>query len=220
MKNQKIKVDIKSTFGNMLFSYESENNTIKKTVIKAVAENADLSGADLSNADLSDADLRDADLRGAYLRDADLRNADLSGADLRGADLSNAYLRGVDLKTNRNPLNILRYQTGTLRAFKYLNKDMRSPYQGFKYEIGKEYKTDDYNENESEDCGKGISVATLEWCLKDTNKNLDIIYVEVEFDAKDIVAIPYFTDGKFRVKKMKIVRKIPAEELKEMSDLE
>ena len=184
MKNQKIKVDIKSTFGNMLFSYESENNTIKKTVIKAVAE-----------------------------------NADLSGADLRGADLSNAYLRGVDLKTNRNSLNILRYQTGTLRAFKYLNKDMRSPYQGFKYEIGKEYKTDDYNENESEECGKGISVATLEWCLKDTNKNLDIIYVEVEFDAKDIVAIPYFTDGKFRVKKMKIVRKIPAEELKEMFDL-
>jgi hypothetical protein len=67
-----MKIEIKSIFGNLIFEYECEKNTIKKTV-----EKADLSGADLSGADLLGADLSGADLRGA----------DLSGADLRGAYL-------------------------------------------------------------------------------------------------------------------------------------
>ena len=103
----KVKIQIKSVFGNVLFEYEKENNTIKDTLVEAVKRGADLSGADLrgaylSGAYLSGAYLRGADLRGAYLRGAYLRGAylsgaDLSGADLRGAYLSGAYLRGADL---------------------------------------------------------------------------------------------------------------------------
>ena len=82
--------------------FEDNSNTIKDSVINAVAK-----GADLSYADLSYADLRGANLGGAYLRDADLRGAnlggaylggaDLRGADLRDADLGGAYLRGAYL---------------------------------------------------------------------------------------------------------------------------
>ena len=97
--------------------YEDDAETMRETVVKAIASGANLSDADLSGANLRDANLRDAnlrdadlsganlrgaDLRGANLRDADLSDADLSGANLRdanlsGADLRDANLRGADL---------------------------------------------------------------------------------------------------------------------------
>ena len=89
----KIKIDIKSVFGNVLFSFEKENNTIKDTL-----EEANLRGADLGDADLISANLGDANLRGANLRGANLRGAELEGANLRGANLGGANLRGANLR--------------------------------------------------------------------------------------------------------------------------
>ena len=79
----KVKIEIKNRFtGKILFEFETENNTILKTLKEALTKGVNLRGADLSDADLRGADLRGANLRGAYLRDAYLRDADLSGADL------------------------------------------------------------------------------------------------------------------------------------------
>ena len=72
----KTKIEIKSVFGNILFEFEKENNTIKETIEEAVKSGANLCGANL----------RGANLRGANLRDANLRGANLHGADLCGAD--------------------------------------------------------------------------------------------------------------------------------------
>ena len=99
----KIKIQIKSIFGSVLFEYSKENNTIKATLREATLRGADLYGADLRGADLREANLREAnlygaDLRGADLREADLREANLRGADLYGADLYGANLRGADLR--------------------------------------------------------------------------------------------------------------------------
>ena len=66
----KVKIQIKSVFGKVLFEYEKEDNTIKDTLVEAVKRGADLRGADLRGADLSGADLRGADLRGADLSGA------------------------------------------------------------------------------------------------------------------------------------------------------
>ena len=93
-----VKIEIKSIFGNVLFEFSKENNTIKDTVEEAVRRGADLRGADLRDANLRDAYLRGADLRDAYLSGAYLRGAYLSGADLSGADLRDAYLRGANLR--------------------------------------------------------------------------------------------------------------------------
>ena len=103
----KTKIEIKSVFGKVLFSFEKEDNTLKETLEEAVKNAADLCDADLRGADLCGANLCDADLRGAGLcgadlrdadlRDADLRDADLCDADLRGAGLCGANLRGADL---------------------------------------------------------------------------------------------------------------------------
>ena len=101
--SSKTKIEIKSIFGKVLFSYKCEDNSIKKTVLKAVEQNADLRNANLRNANLRNANLWNADLSGANLRnanlsDADLLNADLRNANLRNANLSDANLRNANLR--------------------------------------------------------------------------------------------------------------------------
>ena len=104
----KIKIDIKSMFGEVLFSFEKENNTIKDTLEEAYLEGADLGyadlgyanlgGANLGGANLGYADLGGADLEGANLRGANLGGANLRGANLEGANLRKAYLGGANLR--------------------------------------------------------------------------------------------------------------------------
>ena len=104
----KIKIDIKSVFGNVLFSFEKENNTIKDTLVEANLKDADLEyanlkganlrGASLEGANLGNANLKGASLKGANLRDANLRNASLEYANLKGANLRGANLRGASLE--------------------------------------------------------------------------------------------------------------------------
>ena len=43
--------------------------------------------------------------------------------------------------------------------------------------------------------------------------------LEVEFLAKDIVAIPFNTDGKFRIKKLKVVREWTKAKIKKYMDM-
>ena len=71
----KTKIEIKSIFGDLLFEFEKENNSVKETLLEAIK-----SGADLRRAYLSGANLSGANLSGAYL----------SGANLSGANLSDA----------------------------------------------------------------------------------------------------------------------------------
>jgi len=89
----KIKIEIKTHLGKVLFEYEKENNTIKDTLIEAVNKGADLTGANLRGANL-----RGANLRGAYLTGANLRGAYLTGAYLTGAYLRGAYLNDIKIK--------------------------------------------------------------------------------------------------------------------------
>ena len=99
-----MKIEIKYKYSNkLLFSYNCKNNTIIKTITKALKEGADLRGANLYGADLNGANLNGANLNGADLNGANLRGADLNGADLRYAnlryaDLNGANLNGADLR--------------------------------------------------------------------------------------------------------------------------
>jgi hypothetical protein len=140
--------------------------------------------------------------------------------NILGKILSEYKLRSADLNSAKNiskifqsPLSILKSQKGKLRAFKYLSKYGFSPYKNMNYIVGETYIEENCNTNEMQECGKGLSIATLDWCLRDSCCDLSKIYIEVEFDAKDIVAIPYVSDGKFRVRKLKVIRKLSKEEL-------
>jgi len=99
----KTNIEIKNAYGDVLFSFEKENNTLRSSVLEAIKSGANLHGADLryaylQGADLHGADLHGADLQGANLRGANLRYAYLQGANLSGADLQGANLRYADLQ--------------------------------------------------------------------------------------------------------------------------
>ena len=86
----------------VIFSYTCEDNTVSKTVEKAVRQGinlsyADLSFFDLSGVDLSDASLNCADFTCSCLENAILKNANLSYANLIGADLTNTNLTFANL---------------------------------------------------------------------------------------------------------------------------
>jgi hypothetical protein len=100
----KVKIEIKSIWGSVIFTREAVGNNLERTLRAAIKEGANLRSADLRYANLSSADLRyanlsSADLRYANLRSADLSSANLRYANLRSADLSSANLRSADLSS-------------------------------------------------------------------------------------------------------------------------
>ena len=92
MKHMKTKIEIKSIFGKLLFEFKCENNTVKKTVEKAIESSANLSYANLHSTDLSSANLSSANLSSADLSYANLSYANLSSADLSYADQNEGTL--------------------------------------------------------------------------------------------------------------------------------
>ena len=82
------KIQIKDIDGNVLFEYECEGNTLKRTVEVAVSSNANLENANLYN----------VNLRYAYLYNANLENANLENANLEYANLEYANLRYANLR--------------------------------------------------------------------------------------------------------------------------
>ena len=92
-----IKIQIKSVWGEVLFEYEKENNTIKDTLEEAVKQGANLCGANLCGANLDGANLYRANLYRANLNGANLNGASLYGASLDGANLYGANVYGANL---------------------------------------------------------------------------------------------------------------------------
>jgi uncharacterized protein YjbI with pentapeptide repeats len=197
----------------------------------AYLRGANLCGANLGGADLYGADLYGANLRGAYLRganlggadlySADLYGADLRGANLRGADLYGAYLGGANLgganlyganlggatglpAERVTPLLMLLDQPGPIRAYKLVTATGVGPWNGgITYAVGQSYEVEDADTNADEQCGAGINVATLDWCLREWRPGYRVLVVE--FEAADIAAIPTGTDGKFRLYRCRVV---------------
>ena len=187
--------EIKSYYlGNVLYSAETES--LKLCVELAVEQGANLYGANLSEADLYGADLYRANLCGADLYEAHLSRANLYRADMYRVKGVNKFLT--------TPLYFLQDQIGKIRAYKLTKADGTGPfYSTISYEIGKTYTEKEANCDEWVMCGAGISLATLDWCIKEWKKGYRIFIAE--FSAKDIAAIPVGSDGKFRVTKCKIV---------------
>ena len=94
----KIKIQIKSVAGTILFEYEKEDNTLLETLKEALKKGANLEGANLKGAYLYGAYLEGAYLEGANLKGANLYGANLEGAYLYGANLKGANLYGANLK--------------------------------------------------------------------------------------------------------------------------
>jgi uncharacterized protein YjbI with pentapeptide repeats len=95
---KKVKIEIKNRWtGKVLFEYESEDNTIKKTLLQAIAEGSNLRGSNLSDSNLSDSDLSGSDLSGSDLSGSNLSGSNLRGSNLRGSNLSGSNLSDSNL---------------------------------------------------------------------------------------------------------------------------
>jgi hypothetical protein len=95
-------------------------------------------------------------------------------------------------------------QPGPIRAYKLVTAEGVGPYNGgVTYEMGRVYEVDDANTDVNTQCGAGINLATLDWCIREWRGGYRVLVAE--FAAADIAAIPTATDGKFRVHRCKIV---------------
>jgi hypothetical protein len=180
---------------------------------------ADLRSANLSSANLRSANLSYANLRYANLRSADLSSANLSYADLSYADLSSADLSSANLSYAKNinkylttPLMSLYDQVGKIRLYKLVTKDYSSPtspglgYSSLTYNIKDILEVLNADSNDFEQCSRGISVATLDWCIKNWQPTYRILIVE--FTASDIACVPIATDGKIRLYRCKVIKEV------------
>ena len=187
-------IEIKSwRDGSVLYTAKGAAD-VREAVERAAREGANLGSADLGSADLGSANLRYANLGSADLRSADLRSA-----------------KGVSPERS-NELLLLREQVGKIRAYKLVTADLKSPIQTdspITYEIGSTVQAK-ADTDEARDCGAGINLATLPWCLNEHRDGYRILVCE--FTAKDIAAIPN-ADGKFRVHKAKVIRELDLTEM-------
>ena len=181
--------------------FEVEADSFVRAVEAAVKSWANLSWANLSGANLSWANLSGANLSGANLSGADLSRANLSRADLSGANLSGAKHVNPYRIT---PLLMLLDQPGPIRAYKLVTDAGVGPFKrAIVYTVGAEVEAPDANLDVSVQCAAGINLASLDWCMKEWREGYRILVAE--FAAADIAAIPTATDGKFRVRRCRIV---------------
>jgi len=95
-------------------------------------------------------------------------------------------------------------QPGLIRAYKLVTSTGVGPFNGgLRFEVGQRYEVAYADTDANNQCGAGINVATLDWCLKEYLDGYQILLVE--FLASDIAAIPTATDGKFRLHRCTVV---------------
>jgi hypothetical protein len=97
-----------------------------------------------------------------------------------------------------------------MKVLKVLNEDMTSPFQGFQFELGKEYVCDDFDES-GEECSTGFYATDfngLSYSLNKDGKKHSVFEVEVSGKSKE------FDQFKRRYEKMTIVRQLTEDEIK------
>lgn len=177
-----------------------------------------LCGANLSSAILYCVDLAFSDLTSINLENSKMRCVDLYGATLRAAKCEGMMLEETRIparmllaetvlrryKHEQTPLIDLKDQIGPIRLYKLVNANGCAIfYPTIRYTIGETYTVNDVNSDESVECGSGINLGTLSWCVRNWKNNERILIAE--FSRDDIACIPTGNDGRIRVRKCKIV---------------
>lgn len=186
---------------------------------RADLQDADFYKANLHNANLEKVNLRYAYIQRAFLRNANLREADLSNADLRGADLSNAILDEAKIENTlvfSNKLSFLKELKKPIKLYKLVDLQNRPLFFKDKgpYEIGKTYWIRKFDTDERKEQARGLYVGTAEY-IRDmimSWRALSLKVLEVEVHPKDIIAIPYSSEGAIRVKRFKVIKEIKIED--------
>ena len=93
------------------------------------------------------------------------------------------------------------------KLYKILEKNLKSPFQNFNYELNKKYHCWDFNEDKTEDCSKGfyaVDIDGLPYCY-----NTNRIIVETDVWGKEVE----YNVFKRRYENIKIIREVPKDEI-------
>jgi len=125
----------------------------------------------------------------------------------------------VLMVTDRNYKNLMKkHPDQVVRAYKYVTASWKGPYKPtVTYKPGDTIYVDVWEDDPRITCGKGLNVATKKWCRGDSHyhpnkgqprKPGHERLLLVEFKVSDIVCIPTYSDGKFRVKEFYVVKEL------------
>ena len=193
-----IKIQIKSIWGEVLFEYEKENNTLKDTLEEAVKQGANLNRANLNGASLYRANLNGANLYRANLNGANLYRANLYGANLNGANLNGASLNGANLNgANLNGASLYRANLNGATNIPYIPFVCPSDgaFIGWKKVCGNLIKLEI-----PEDARR--SSATSQKCRCDKAKVLSVWNMRLEEEVSEVVNHAYGQDTLYKVGEM------------------
>ena len=169
-----MKIEIKCIYGSILFEYDCENNSIRKTLEQAIKSSANLSSANLSFADLSSANLRSANLSSANLRFADFNEGtcflSLSCPE-EGSFIAFKKAAGKIIKlqvtedSKRSSATTLKCRGSKIKTLQIQNLDgsdsglneVLSDYDNkTKYIVGEITEVDNFDEDRWNECSTGI----------------------------------------------------------------
>lgn len=124
----------------------------------------------------------------------------------------------IAVQKNLNKLTKLPAAT-KIHGYKIVREDGAPPLKvcyrpNLRYVLGKTVTEKTYNSDVTRSCGAGLNVSTQRWIKNEYGACDDstiMAYfgdklITVEFSPKDIVCIPINNEGKFRVKKLKVVK--------------
>ena len=97
-----------------------------------------------------------------------------------------------------------------MKLYKVLNKDLTSPFQNFKFKVGKQYVCKDFDDDKNMDCSRGFYAVDIDGLPYSFNVNR-VVY-ECEVGGKS-VEIDQF---KRRYEKFKLVKEISHFEIKKL----
>ena len=144
--------------GKVLFEFETENNTILKTLQEAVKQGANLGGADLREADLRGANLggaKDADLSIAQTRI--LPEGDLIGYKKCRGGIIVKLLIPIDAKRSHAFGRKCRAEFAKVLEIFGASEARSQEDGGFVYKIGETVRpTKPFNEDWTNECSTGI----------------------------------------------------------------
>ena len=196
-------IDIKNwKTGEVIFSYECEDNTIKKTVEEAVKQGINLSYADLKNTDLSNANLYESNLIFTDLSNANLSYSNLNFANINNTNLSNAvlyntYLDCSDLSNaildNVKGLNNQCPKTGSFIGWKKCYNKLC--FYIVKLEIPDDAKRSSATTNKCR-CSKAkvLEIQNLDGTKADVNEVGSWLYFTFKYKVGEIVEVSDFDE--------------------------
>ena len=147
-----------------------------------------------------------SNLTGANLTRADLTRANLTGANLTGAYLTGAY--GLSMLHNTYLPDV------TYTALKAVGKDYKSlmvhtsPGTPLDYTPGTVVNVKGAETDRRVLCGPGINVSDMNYYSLNHGTSKVVL---VEFLGSDVAAVPYASDGKFRLHRCKVLRDVTEE---------